>query len=220
MWTIFTNNFGMFMEGLGYTLGASLLSLFFSLIIGTIFALLQINPSRTARIFGRIYVEFFRNVPLLVITMFFYVVIPRLGIPLSGFAAGSIGLTLYTSAFIAETVRAGIQSVDPGQMEAARSNGMTYVQAMRYIILPQAIKITVPPLGNQFINLVKNSSALAFVAGFDLMYQGNLIASTTFETTTTYAIVGILYLIITLPMSYGMTYLDHRWSGRNTREEA
>jgi putative glutamine transport system permease protein len=165
-------------------------------------------------------VEFFRNVPLLVITMFFYVVIPRLGIPLSGFAAGSIGLTLYTSAFIAETVRAGIQSVDPGQMEAARSNGMTYVQAMRYIILPQAIKITVPPLGNQFINLVKNSSVLAFVAGFDLMYQGNLIASTTFETTTTYAIVGILYLIITLPMSYGMTYLDHRWSGRNTREEA
>ncbi|ERL64734.1 amino acid ABC transporter permease [Schleiferilactobacillus shenzhenensis] len=220
MWTIFTNNLPMFMEGLGYTLGASLLALLFSLIIGTVFALLQINPNRIARIIGRIYVEFFRNVPLLVITMFFYVVIPRLGIPLSGFAAGSIGLTLYTSAFIAETVRAGIQSVDPGQMEAARSNGMTYVQAMRYIVLPQAIKITVPPLGNQFINLVKNSSVLAFVAGFDLMYQGNLIASSTFETMSTYAIIGVLYLIITLPLSYGMTYLDRRWSGANKREEA
>ncbi|KRL10779.1 amino acid ABC transporter permease [Schleiferilactobacillus perolens] len=219
MWQIFRDNFGLFMQGLGYTVGVSLLSLFFCLIIGTIFALLEINPKRWVRVIGKIYVEFFRNVPLLVITMFFYVVVPRLGVPLSGFAAGAIGLTIYTSAFIAETVRAGIQSVDPGQMEAARSNGLTYVQTMRFIILPQAIKIIVPPLGNQFINLVKNSSVLAFVAGFDLMYQGNLIASNTFETTTTYAIVGVLYLIITMPMSYAMTYLDHRWSGSVKEEE-
>ncbi|MCT7748879.1 MAG: ABC transporter permease subunit, partial [Lactobacillus crispatus] len=82
-------------------------------------------------------------------------------VKLSGFQAGTIGLTLYTSAFIAETVRAGINSIGTGQMEGARSNGMTYVQAMRYVILPQAMKIVIPPLVNQFVNLVKNSSVLA-----------------------------------------------------------
>lgn len=131
---------------------------------------------------------------------------------LDGFTAGTIGLTIYTSAFIAETVRAGIESVDVGQMEAARSNGMTYLQSMRFIVLPQAIKIVVPPLGNQFVNLVKNSSVLAFLAGFDLMYQGNLIASTTFKTTDTYLAVGLLYLIMTMPLSYLMRYLEKRWA--------
>ena len=97
--------------------------------------------------------------------MIFYLVVPQIWFKVSGFAAGTIGLTLYTSAFIAETVRAGINSVGDGQMEGARSNGMTYTQAMRYVILPQALKIVIPPLGNQFINLIKNSSVLAFVAG-------------------------------------------------------
>ncbi|MGV7331472.1 ABC transporter permease subunit, partial [Mycobacterium kansasii] len=88
-------------------------------------------------------------------------------IKMNGFTAGTIGLTLYTSAFIAETVRAGIQSVDPGQMEGARANGLSFWQAMRYIVLPQAFRYVIPPLGNQFVNLVKNSSTLAFVGGFD-----------------------------------------------------
>ena len=154
--------------------------------------------------------EIFRNIPLLVITMFFYLVIPMYLVKINGFTAGTIGLTLYTSAFIAETIRAGIQSVDNGQKEGARSVGMTYWQAMRYIILPQAVKIVIPPLGNQFINLVKNSSVLAFVAGFDLMYQANSIVSATFDTINSYFVVGLLYLIITLPLSYYMRYLEKR----------
>jgi putative glutamine transport system permease protein len=209
---IFQNYGSQLWSGFGYTLLSSLYALIGSLVIGTLFALFEISPMKPLRVIGKIYVEIFRNIPLLVIAMIFYIVVPQYFAKIDGFTAGTIGLTIYTSAFIAETVRAGIESVDVGQMEAARSNGMTYIQAMRFIILPQAIKIVVPPLGNQFINLVKNSSVLAFLAGFDLMYQGNIIASTTFKTTDTYFAVGLLYLIITLPMSYLMRYLEKKWS--------
>jgi putative glutamine transport system permease protein len=165
-------------------------------------------PNKVLRVIGNVYVEIFRNIPLLVITMFFYLVIPLYFVKINGFTAGTIGLTIYTSAFIAETVRSGINSVDVGQMEASRAMGMTFWQAMRYIVLPQAFKLVIPPLGNQFINLVKNSSVLAFVAGFDLMYQGNAIASQTFDTVNTYIIVGLFYLVITLPISYYMQHLE------------
>ena len=92
----------------------------------------------------------------------------------------------------------------------ARSTGMTYKQAMRYVILPQAFKIVIPPLGNQFVNLIKDSSILAFVAGFDLMYQANAIASVTFDTFNSYFVIGVLYLIITMPLSYYMQYLEKK----------
>lgn len=210
MINLLTNNWSEFISGFGWTLLSSVLALFFSLIIGSLFAIFEVVPNRAVRIIGNIYVEVFRNIPLLVITMFFYLVIPLYITKINGFTAGTIGLTIYTSAFIAETVRAGINSVDVGQMEAARSQGMTFWQAMRYIVLPQAFKYVIPPLGNQFVNLVKNSSVLAFVAGFDLMYQGNAIASQTFETVNTYIIVGLFYLVITLPISYYMQHLERK----------
>ena len=201
---------GTLLYGLGQTLLCSFIALVFSLIIGTLFALLEESPSKVARRCARAYIELFRNIPLLVITMFFYVVFPLYVVKMNGFTAGTIGLTLYTSSFIAETVRAGIQSVDPGQMEGSRANGLTYWQAMRYIVLPQAFRYVIPPLGNQFVNLVKNSSTLAFVGGFDLMYQGNVIASSSLQTMAAYASVGVLYLIITMPISYYMRYLEKR----------
>jgi putative glutamine transport system permease protein len=95
-------------------------------------------------------------------------------------------------------------------MEGSRANGLSFWQAMRYIILPQAFRYVIPPLGNQFINLVKNSSVLAFVAGFDLMYQGNVIASDSLQSMSTYLCVGLLYLILTLPLSYYMRYLEKK----------
>ncbi|MFD1466002.1 amino acid ABC transporter permease [Lapidilactobacillus mulanensis] len=212
MISILVGHWSELIEGMKYTIASSLLALVGSLILGVIFAMFVISPNKSLNVIGKIYVEIFRNIPLLVIAMFFYIVMPRIFPGLDGFKAGTIGLTIYTSAFIAETVRAGIESVPVGQMEAARSNGMAYLQAMRYIVLPQAIKIVVPSLGNQFVNLVKNSSVLAFLAGFDLMYQGNLIASTTFKTTDTYLAVGLLYLVMTMPLSYFMRYLEKRWS--------
>jgi putative glutamine transport system permease protein len=96
-------------------------------------------------------------------------------------------------------------------MEAARSTGLSYGQAMRMVILPQAIKIVIPPLGNQFINLVKNSSLLAVVAGGDLMYQGDLISAKTFVTFDTYIFVGLFYLLLTIPLSLGVGYLENAW---------
>jgi len=210
MMHLLTSNWSSFVSGFGWTLLSSILALFFSLIIGSLFAILEVVPNKFLRVVGNIYVEIFRNIPLLVITMFFYLVIPLYIVKINGFTAGTIGLTIYTSAFIAETVRAGINSVDSGQMEAARSQGMTFWQSMRYIVLPQAFKYVIPPLGNQFVNLVKNSSVLAFVAGFDLMYQGNAIASQTFDTVNTYVIVGVFYLVITLPISYYMQHLERK----------
>ncbi|WP_125769759.1 amino acid ABC transporter permease [Companilactobacillus furfuricola] len=208
MGSLLANNWHSFLTGFGWTILSSIVALVFSLIIGSLFAIMEVMPNKVLRIIGNVYVEVFRNIPLLVITMFFYLVIPLYFVKINGFTAGTIGLTIYTSAFIAETVRSGINSVDIGQMEAARAMGMTYGQAMRYIVLPQAFKLVIPPLGNQFINLVKNSSVLAFVAGFDLMYQGNAIASQTFDTVNTYIIVGLFYLVITLPISYYMRHLE------------
>lgn len=212
MINILTSHWSEFLNGFWNTILCSIIALFFSLILGVGFALLEVAPPKFGRIIARIYIEIFRNIPLLVITMVFYLVIPQFWVKISGFVAGTIGLTLYTSAFIAETVRSGINSVGEGQMEGARSNGMTYTQAMRYVILPQAMKIVIPPLGNQFVNLIKNSSVLAFVAGFDLMYQADVIALSSFQTINTYIVVGLFYLVLTLPLSYYMRYLEKKLS--------
>ena len=207
--TLLQNNFPTFLQGFGYTLLSSIIALIISMILGTFFAILQILPQKWAQKIGNVYVQVFRNIPLLIITFFFFLVVATV-IPMNGFAAGTIALSLYTSAFIAETVRAGILSVDNGQMEGARANGLSFNQSMRYIVLPQAFKIALPSLGNQFINLVKNSSILAFVGGLDLMYQGNMVAATTFDTFSTYIIVALFYLVITLPLSYYMQNLERK----------
>ncbi|MDN6900515.1 amino acid ABC transporter permease [Oenococcus sicerae] len=209
MINLLTSNFSVFVTAFGYTLVSSLIALVVSTILGTVFAILQIVPSKTARVIAKVYVEIFRNIPLLIIVMFFYLVGTRI-VKIDGFTAGTIGLSLYTSAFIAETVRAGINSVGIGQTEGARSNGLSFWQTLRIIVLPQAFKIAIPSLGNQFINLVKNSSILAFVAGGDLMYTANNVAAATFDSFNSYIIVGIFYLIITLPLSYYMKYLEAR----------
>ena len=201
---------GDILSGLKITLFASFTALIFSLIIGTIMAIFQVSHPKWLRILGNVYVNFFRNLPLLIVVMFFFVVLPMYKIPVDGITAGTIGLTLYTSAFIADTVRAGIEGIPKGQMEAGLSSGLSYIQVMWYIILPQAFKIIIPPLGNQFINLVKNSSILAMGTGADLMYQGDLIASSTFNTIGTYTLIGMIYLVMTLPLSYLMKYLEIR----------
>ena len=134
----------------------------------------------------------------------------RLGLTLSGFTAGTIALTIYTSAFIGEAIRSGILAVPKGQMEAARSSGLNYIQTMRMIILPQAVKIVIPPIGNQFINLVKNSSILALIAGADLMYQADLISAKTYVVFEVYIFAALFYLVITIPLSIGVGYLERR----------
>jgi len=200
----------MYWDGFKVTLLISFIALIGSFFVGAIVAVMRIVPIAPLRWIAIAYVEFFRNIPLLVIVFFFFIATPSLGLHLSAFSAGTIGLTIYTSAFIAEAIRSGILSVPKGQMEAARSSGLTYGQTMRMVILPQAIKIVVPPIGNQFINLVKNSSILALIAGAELMYMADLISAKTYVVFDVYIFVALFYLIITIPLSFGVSYLEKR----------
>ncbi|MBT2667019.1 amino acid ABC transporter permease [Bacillus sp. ISL-4] len=208
--SILTENLDMYLLGFRNTIMSSLIALIASLILGVLIAIMRIAPVKPLNWLGTAYVEFIRNIPLLIITFFLF-----LGLKLSGLYAGTLALTIYTSSFIAEAIRAGILSVPKGQMEAARSSGLTYGQAMRLVILPQAVKIVIPPLGNQFINLVKNSSILAVVAGLDLMYHGDLISSRTFVVFDVYIFVAAFYLILTIPLSFGVGYLEKRLARSN-----
>lgn len=210
--SIFTNHAGEFLTGFGNTVKASVIALVCSFIIGVIIAVMRISPFRVLRWIGTAYVEFIRNIPLLLIAFFIFFALPSVGLKFDGFLGGTAALSIYTASFIAEAIRAGIQSIDKGQMEAGRSSGLTYLQAMRYIILPQAIKIVIPPLGNQFINLVKNSSILGVITGLDLMYFGDAVYSRTYSVFEVYIIVALFYLVLTIPLSLFVGYLEKRLS--------
>ncbi|GEN34533.1 MULTISPECIES: amino acid ABC transporter permease [Aneurinibacillus] len=207
IWTEYNSEY---MSGLITTLKISLISLITSLALGTVIAIFCISPLRILVILGRSYIEFIRNTPLLIQVFFFYFGLPSLGVQIDSFTAGTLGLTVYTAAFISEAIRAGINSIPKGQMEAARASGLTYIQAMWYVILPQAFKIVIPPLGNQFINLVKNSSILGVIAGMDLMYHADIVSSNTFNTFETYILVAVFYLTITVPLSILVNWLERR----------
>lgn len=211
--SILIDNLDTYLEGFKNTIFASLIGLVGSFVIGVIVAVMRIAPIKPLNWIGTAYVEFIRNIPLLIIAFFFYIGLPAMGVTLTGFVAGTIALSIYTASFIAEAIRAGIQSVPKGQMEAARSSGLSYLQAMKTIILPQAIKIVIPPIGNQFINLVKNSSILGMIAGLDLMYFGDIVSSQTFVTFDVYIFVGLFYLVLTIPLSLGVGYLEKRLAG-------
>jgi putative glutamine transport system permease protein len=208
--SILFDHWDMYLLGFGNTLKASLLALIGSFILGTLLAMMRISTYRILRAVSTAYIEFVRNIPLLLIVAIFFLGFPSMGIPLDPFKAGTIGLTVYTAAFIAEVLRAGILSISKGQTEASRSSGLTYFQTMRFVILPQAIKIVIPPLGNQFLNLIKNSSVLGVISGMDLMYFGDIIASETFVTFSVYIFVGLFYLVLTVPLSFAIRYLEVR----------
>lgn len=208
--SILTDYFSLYLEGFWGTVLSSVLALIGSFVLGAIIAVFRITTVRGLRWFGTGYVEFVRNIPLLLVVYVFYYGPSALGFTLDGFTAGTIGLAVYTSAFIAEAIRAGIMAVPKGQMEAARSSGLSYIQTMTDVILPQAIKLVIPPLGNQFINLIKNSSVLTIVAGFDLMYFADSISTETYRTFDTYIFVAVFYLVLTVPLSYGVRVWERR----------
>ncbi|MCK8489138.1 amino acid ABC transporter permease [Paenibacillus sp. MBLB2552] len=212
--TILTDYFDVYLEGFRGTVLSSLLALVGSFLLGALIAVFRIAPVRVLRWFGTGYVEFIRNIPLLLVVYIFYYGPSALGLPLDGFTAGTIGLAVYTSSFIAEAIRAGILAIPKGQTEAARSSGLSYAQTMLHIILPQAIKLVIPPLGNQFINLIKNSSVLTIVAGLDLMYFADIVNTETYRTFDTYLFVALFYLVLTLPLSYGVRVWERRLERR------
>jgi putative glutamine transport system permease protein len=210
--SVLTGHWDEYLTGLRNTLFASLLALAGSFVIGTLIAVFRISPLKPLQAAGTAYVEIFRNIPLLLVVYMFFLGLPAVGIQLNGFVSGTLGLMVYTSAFIAEAIRAGIMAVPRGQTEAARSSGLSYAQTMRHVVLPQAVKIVVPPITNQFLNLVKNSSVLGVVAGLDLMYYGDLVNSETYNTVTSYFFVALFYLLLTFPLAFASRALERRLS--------
>lgn len=194
---------GMLLESLGQTMLLTLLSLVFAFVIGLIFGLMNVSKSKVLNFIGTLYVDAVRGVPLIVLAYFIYFGVPAgvkaMGVAsfkLSALQAGTISLSMNAGAYMAEIFRAGIQSVDKGQMEAARSLGLGYGKAMQKVILPQAIRTMVPSIINQFIISLKDTSILSVIGFPELTKAGNIIVGNTFKVLEVWAIVAIMYMIV------------------------
>jgi putative glutamine transport system permease protein len=205
----------VFIQGFGVTLLVSLSALSLALVLGVIFGLFSMARFRLFKALARIYVEFFQNTPLVIQIFFFYNALPYAGITMNVLTIGVIGVGIYHGAYVAEVVRAGILSIPKGQVEAAYSQGFSYIQSMTYIILPQAVKVILPPLVNQAVNLIKNTSVLALVAGGDLMYRADSWASNgTLSYGPAYVLTGILYFILCFPLARWARRYEERLKNR------
>ena len=183
----------------------------FAVLLGLVFGLMRVSKNQVARNLSLTYVELIRGTPLLVQIFIVYFFIGTV-LDFDRFTAGVVALSVFTGAYVAEIVRAGIQAIPTGQMEAARSLGMTYPKAMRYIILPQALKRTLPPLAGQFINLIKDSSLVSVISITDLTKAGREVVSGSFAPFEVWFTVAALYLLVTGTLSWAIQRLEKRLS--------
>ncbi|WP_256128088.1 amino acid ABC transporter substrate-binding protein/permease [Arthrobacter sp. SDTb3-6] len=210
---LLVNSFPALMKGLGMTLLATALSLVIALVLGVLFGFFKVGENKILRVIASIYVEIFRGTPLLVQAFFFYFGLPQLtGQPLNVLTAGVITLSLNAGAYMTEIVRGGIQSVDPGQLEASRSLGLGYVTSMRRVVVPQAIKIMTPSFINQFVITLKDTSLLAVIGFAELTYQGQQIYASNFRTGETLIIVAALYFIVIFILTQFSNALDRKFN--------
>lgn len=209
----------MLLTAMGRTLLLAFLGLVFACILGMIFGLLSVLKNKACNIISNIFVFVIRGVPMIVLAFFIYFGIPYLintilgfggGFTLSALQAGTICLALNCGAYMAEIIRAGIQSVDIGQMEAGRSLGLPYWKTMRKIILPQAIRTMIPSIINQFIITVKDTSILSVIGFPELVLVAKQVQANTFKAFETWAIVGIMYLIVITILSYLAKLVERR----------
>ena len=203
-------NLPLLLEGYRTTIIVSLLAMLLSVALGILVAGLRTSGVAPLRWLAVGYVEFFRNTPLLIQLYFYFFGLTRLGVRLSAFEAGVAALGIYTGAYVAEVVRAGILSVDRGQTEAARALGLSNFQTLRFVVLPQAVRTVVPPLGNLGIALVKNSALVGSIALADLLHVADLIQSRTFRTFEVFTAVILFYLSLTLPLAWLVSRLERR----------
>lgn len=217
-WELTLASMGDLWSGFGLTLKVVFAGLMLSIVLGTILGVFSTTRSNVLRAISRVYVEFYQNTPLPVQVFFMYMAGPKIlqvilhtdsPVRTSAFALGAIGVGLYHAAYISEVIRTGIESVPRGQMEAALSQGFSRIQAYGYIILPQTFKVILPPLCNQALNLVKNSSVLALIAGGDLMYNADGFVST-YGYLQGYIMACVLYFIICFPLALLVQWLEAR----------
>jgi polar amino acid transport system permease protein len=220
-WSIVTSGkyLDWLLSGLKITLELSSISIVLAFLLGLFIAVLRMSHVKPIRFIASAYLEFFRNTPLLVQIFFWYFgsykILPTavnewLNSTNFEFAAAVIALTIYTSAFIAEDIRSGILSIPKEQMEAARSAGFSFLRSMQYIILPQAIRITVPPLVNQFLNLAKNSSLAMTIGVAELTYQARQVESYSFKGFEAFTAATLVYLAISVSITAMVHVYDRR----------
>lgn len=215
----------LLMEALGRTLLLAFLGLLFGCVLGVIFGLMSVVKNKACNIISLIYVNLIRGVPMIVLAFFVYLGIPYglnqyLGMQFtfSSLTAGTICLAVNCGAYMSEIIRAGIQSIDPGQMEAARSLGLSYSRSMYRVVLPQAIKNMIPSIVNQFIITLKDTSILSVIGFPELVNKAQNVIAITFKSFETWTIVGIMYLIVILLLQQVANYLERRLNrGRNKR---
>lgn len=213
-WDIIWNYRELYIRGIGITIALTICGYLIGITFGVLLGLAQTTKNKILYWPAKIYVDVFRGTPMLVqIYIIHAAVIPAIfGSSQGWFLSGIIALGLNSAAYNAEIFRAGIQSIDKGQMEAARSLGLTHSQAMRKVILPQAVRRMVPPLGNEFITLLKDSSLINVIAAADILYVSKVIVGTHFTVWEPYLFAAFLYLMMTLVVTKLISYIEKRYS--------
>ncbi|ADU99130.1 ectoine/hydroxyectoine ABC transporter permease subunit EhuD [Alicycliphilus denitrificans] len=199
------------LQGAVVTVQVTVLSFLLSSAIGLVLALGKLSPVRAVSVCASTVINVIRGLPIIVQLFYIYFVLPDIGIQLSAFQAGVIGLGIAYSAYQAENFRAGIEAVDPGQREAALAMGMRPALLMRRVILPQAFRIALPPYGNTLVMMLKDSSLVSTITVAEMTRAGQLIASSTFQNMTVYTLVALLYLAMSLPLVWSLRRLERRF---------
>ena len=201
MWTELFASWRVFLTGFLGTLSVSLVAMLLMLVISLAVGIGCISSHKALRGMGKAYMRFFQNTPFLIQLFFLFHVLPLCGLTLPTFVVGSVSLALYTASFGSAVIESSIRAVPQGQTEAASSQGFGFFQSMFRVILPQAMKIALPPMTNQMINLVKNSSVLAMIAGGELMYHADSWSADHAIYGPTFVLTAVLYLSVCLPLS-------------------
>lgn len=208
-WSVIPQNMDVFIYGALKTLEISAISILLAIPIGIIFGLGRISKNKLIRFISSAYVEIIRGVPLLVLLMWIFYVLGQV-FRLGSYWGSIVGLAIFAGAFIAEIVRSGIQGVPKGQMEAARSLGMSHTKAMTHIILPQAFRRILPPLASQFIMLIKDSSLISIIAASELTLDAKNLVATSFRPIEVWSFVALVYFIMTFSLSLIIRYFEKR----------
>jgi His/Glu/Gln/Arg/opine family amino acid ABC transporter permease subunit len=213
---VLTDHFSEFSSGFGVTVRIVVVSFAIAMVVGTLVAALRIAPSAWLQRLGGIYVEVFRNVPLLVLLFISFAGVRRGGVDISPWVAGTASLGLYTAAYVAEALRSGVFSVSKGQIEASLSLGFTYGATLRRIVLPQAFRTVISPLGSLTIAMIKNSAIIgvSLLALPDLLKQARIVQARTFQTDEAFFWAAVGYLLLTGAVTLAIRDLERRFAIR------
>ena len=206
------NSFPLLLEGALVTIKITALSVGFGLLIGLVASIARMSKFWLVKMLASLYVDFIRGTPLLVQIFIIYFALPMItGVRVDPLVAAITACSINSGAYVAEIFRAGIESIDKGQMEAGRSLGMTWGQTMYYIIVPQAFKRVIPPLGNEFIAMLKDSSLVSVIGFEELTRRGQLIIARTYGSLEIWLSVAVIYLAMTFVISRFVAYLERRY---------